>query len=353
MGDPVREIQVFEDAYERDYLGSNNLYFNIAKSVTTGDGSTTFNTIWQSKGIAPNISIQWNAVYALNWTAEAPSVGASVTLAGEWQLCNKGQSFDIDPNGGWIPSATAPVPGFLCVGSVNYKFPDVDGIHIVVGVQNKAGGYDRIFVDKTALAPFFSAQYQPVETVTWWYQEGQRTGTMISTVSSDMASVDLTAPNPSTHKYYYSTSYKHDTGVWVILATPPTAAMTAPYVSELVPAITAAGNIGKAPIMVDVWPAVRKIIFSAHVDSQKNQATIKGRMEKSFSFKYKEVEVKWASVSELGMTLTGWKDSPPTYSVQAIGPAKDDIDADINDVLKNSADVLPRHEHWTIQDVPS
>jgi len=216
-----REIQVWETQYDAQELISNNWNFQIAKSVGNAAGVDTYNIVWQSKAIAPNTYISWHTVYALNYTATVPAPGVTVTVTGDWQACAIGQSYDLDKNGFWQESTSPGDPNFMNVGKVNYKYPDTEGIHIVVGVKNSDGSFNTIFIDKTALPPSSTAKYQPQEKVKLWYQAGIQTSAIISSETTNDHEIDFSKPAPETNKFYYSATFKYDSGTWDISPNAP------------------------------------------------------------------------------------------------------------------------------------
>ncbi len=235
-----RQIHVWESAYNAQKLKKNHWNFQIAKSVAIADGSVSYNVVWQSKSIAPHTRISWKDRYALNWTADVPAEGLSVTVSGEWQLCALGGAYDLDENGFWAksPASVKRDSKFMTVGGVNYAYPGADGIHIVVGIQNADDGFDVIYVDPTSLAKGSSAKYQPQDKIHWWYQTDMRSSTMISTAFTAKGSVDLSKPGPTTNDYYYSTTYNYNTGTWItsedqpneLLYAPPKVSFTAEFI---------------------------------------------------------------------------------------------------------------------------
>ncbi|TLD03857.1 hypothetical protein PgNI_11352 [Pyricularia grisea] len=150
--------------------------------TTDNDKPPISNVVWKSLALQPKASISWVVEYGLNWTLTLPTDGISVTVGGDWQVCNKGESFDLDSIGEWS------------------RYPDADGIHIVVGVKN-GDNFDCIFVDPTALPHGSSGSYQPQEQVKWWLQASNLQGsTIVATFSiavapekQNKASLDLAA----------------------------------------------------------------------------------------------------------------------------------------------------------------
>lgn len=147
--------------------------------TTDNDKPPISNVVWKSLALQPKASISWVVEYGLNWTLTLPTDGISVTVGGDWQVCNKGESFDLDSIGEWSRSTSPGQPDWLTVGKINYSYPDADGIHIVVGVKN-GDNFDCIFVDPTALPHGSSGSYQPQEQVKWWLQASNLQGSVYS-----------------------------------------------------------------------------------------------------------------------------------------------------------------------------
>ena len=220
-------------------------------------------------------------MYALNWTSEVPAEGLAVTVSGEWQTCTLGGAYDLNKDGFWSksPESVKPNSKFMTVGGVRYSYPGVDGIHIVIGIQNADGNFDIIYVDPTSLAKGSSAKYQPQETVQWWYQTDMRSSTMISTAVASQGSVDLSKPGPITNEYYYSTTYNHNSGTWItsedepneVLYAPPQESFTAEAISP-----------------PSLWPTIVKAIFKIAVSTDK-QASASASLKGLLDARYKDV----------------------------------------------------------------
>jgi hypothetical protein len=322
-----RTIQVWESAFNASKLNDYHWNFQIAKSVYNGDGTATFNVVWQSKSVAPNTLIVWQDAYALNWTATVPAPGVSVTVFGDWQACSPGQSYDLDPYGFWTPTKpdpnVKPDPKFMNVGNIQYKYPDVDGIHIVIGVQNDNGGVDIIYVDPTALPPNSSAKYQPKELVEWWYQTDIRTSTMINGASTAIGRVDLSTPAPTTQDYYYSTTFNYDDGTWVTSPDTPSTVLYSP----------ALHGLGDPPLF-SLWSAILEIIFNLAVS---DTATVSAKLGALLRVKYNNVEVTVLDSLHFQVSIGAPKRVRPNSS-DAIGVVTDDITAEVSDLLQFEVD---------------
>ncbi|KAN0073371.1 hypothetical protein V8E54_008591 [Elaphomyces granulatus] len=340
-----RSIQVWESAFNATKLSDNKWNFQIAKSVNNGDGNKTFNVVWQSKSIAPNTLIVWQDVYALNWTAVVPAPGVSVTISGEWQLCKLGESYDLDNTGFWTKSqGTAPDKTFMNVGNIQYKYPGVDGIHIVIGVQNPRGNFDIIYVDPTSLPPGSSAKYQPQELVKWWYQVDNQTSTMISSASTGYGGIDLSAPAKTTLKYYYSTTFNYDSGTWVTSEDEPPQSLYDPP-QDL-------ANIQDTPLgLCSIWPVLLKIMFKVVLGAAV-QTSASAKLGALLRVQYKDVSVTVIDDLNFQVNLGAPKAAKPNSS-DAIGSVTEDIITNVSDLLQFEVDDgdLPSDESWDIQKI--
>lgn len=269
----IRKLHWFESRDDAVNIRNNGWNLQLAKAVKSGSAATTYNLIWGSQALAPDTSISWKAEYGLNWTAQVPNDGKSISIGGEWQACNKGQSFDIDSLGYWRASAR-PVPAeradWLNVGNIEYSYPGVLGLHIVVGVRNAiSGDFEPIFVDKATLPPGSSGWYQPQETVSWWLESGDHTGEIFSRTKSESATYDFSNPSdPVTNSYVWSTSYlfnphasanpsdppKH----WIIAPGAPPQSRSAPPPFALLAPLSLGGH---APMAMELDPARWIITF--------------------------------------------------------------------------------------------
>ncbi|RUS13957.1 hypothetical protein BC937DRAFT_94541 [Endogone sp. FLAS-F59071] len=336
-----REIQVWEAQYDAQELISNGWNFQIAKSVANAAGDTTYNVVWQSKAIAPNTYISWQTVYALNFTANVPAAGVTVTVTGDWQACAIGQSYDLDENGFWQTSTSSGDPNFMNVGKVNYEYPDTDGIHIVVGVKNSNGSFDIIFIDETALPPGSTAKYQPQEKVKLWYQAGIQTSTIISSETTNNDEIDFSKPAPETNQFYYSATFIYNTGTWVISPYSPASTLYAPPTRKLT---SVASNYNR------LWPSVYKILYGIPIEGAKT-VTASLHLKKLLEIKYKDVSVTVINEINWKVIIGGVKHARP-YSVDAVGANADNTKADISAslTLELAEGYLPPKETWNIGD---
>ncbi|KPA37221.1 splicing factor 3b [Fusarium langsethiae] len=175
-GDDLRML--FEQRYN----------LQVAKSVAGPDGSPHFNVVYQSRSLAPTMSVSWTLEYGLNWTADPPNSGARVRYWGYWQPCDLGASYDLDEAGWWVPNQNNPntQPNALNVGRNGYQTP----VHIIVGVQDANGSW------------------QPIWTVQIWYEEDDKTATIIG--SQKTPSLTFTYTDTTSECFMYDTQ----TGVW-------------------------------------------------------------------------------------------------------------------------------------------
>jgi hypothetical protein len=116
----------------------------VAKSVSNPGGAPSFNVIYASKLLGPNMSVSWTANYALSWSTDIAAPGAQVSYSGNWTPCAVGESFDLDVDGYFKPNPNNPNgdASSLNVGSNNYPVP----VNIVVGVEDstKPGTYTAV-----------------------------------------------------------------------------------------------------------------------------------------------------------------------------------------------------------------
>ncbi|KAK0743966.1 hypothetical protein B0T18DRAFT_293130, partial [Schizothecium vesticola] len=244
-----RTLYWYEAEADARLIKQNGWNLQVAKSVAAGNAAPTYNLVWQSQALAPVTEISWTDEYALGWTAVVPSDGVRVSVMGRWQKCNKGESYDINPLGYWEPSSDtrSATPGWLNVGRVNYQYPNVLGIHIIVGVKNaRTGFFEPVFVDRSALPEGSSAQYQPQETLTWWLEAEYKSGQVFSSTRTDSTQWDFTNPsNPVENGYEWSTSYvvAGNTGStkWVISRGGVSQAVHEPPASVPIPVLSIGG----------------------------------------------------------------------------------------------------------------
>ncbi|KAH8781098.1 hypothetical protein F5883DRAFT_685403 [Diaporthe sp. PMI_573] len=257
----ARTLNWFESEADAINIQNNSWNLQLAKAVASGSAAPTYNMIWKSRALALITSISWKVEYALGWTAQVPDSGMSIRITGKWQPCNKGESFDINPMGYWQRS-TEPVEaqyaGWLNVGKIQYSYPGVLGIHIVVGIRNAESGlFEPIFVDKATLGRGSSGRYQPQESVSWWLEAGDRTGSVFSGTKSGSATQDFSNPSgPVTNTFEWSTSFLTIPSKWVIAGGIPAQSMAAPPPSAQLAPMSLGGE---APMILKLKDKFRRV----------------------------------------------------------------------------------------------
>ncbi|KAK4649741.1 uncharacterized protein QC761_0024470 [Podospora bellae-mahoneyi] len=157
--------------------------------------------------LAPHMNVQWTTTYGLNWATEIPSPGSAVTYTGSWQKCDLGASYTLDQNGDWSAKQDNPnaKSDSLNVASNDYAV----AVHIIVGVQDPSSKkWTPIWVGKNKLLKGSHGEYQPIETVNIWYQQGDQTATMISNQATSVQPYEMPAARP----VYFS--YDASKGKW-------------------------------------------------------------------------------------------------------------------------------------------
>ncbi|EKJ69008.1 hypothetical protein NXS19_011316 [Fusarium pseudograminearum] len=188
-------------------LGTENYQLQVAKSVAGSDGKPSFNVVYSSHFLAPNMTVSWSVNYGLNWTAGIPNKGEKVEYGGVWQSCALGDSFNLDQGGEWITNQNNPKakPDALNVGKNGYQI----AVNIIVGVQDESGNYKPIWVSPDKLLNNSSGEYEPFQAVQIWYQENNQTSTMIGT--QETPSQNFTYQDTTTFQYF---SYDAQAGKW-------------------------------------------------------------------------------------------------------------------------------------------
>ncbi|KAL1794108.1 hypothetical protein ACET3X_007529 [Alternaria dauci] len=215
MSSTLRQLTIAADGPTLAKLAPSQFQLHVAKSVIGSDGQLHFNVVWQSKALAPFVDIKWEPEYGMNWTADSPQDGISITLRGIWQPCKTGQIFDLNSEGVWQKSASSPVPGFMAIGNNDFYTEDApNGIHITIGIKNKSGSFDPIFMNPVAMGKGMNATFQPQEKIQWWYEAGAKSATMFSTVKGKFETGDFSSPDPVTNTYKKKTQYSFEDGTW-------------------------------------------------------------------------------------------------------------------------------------------
>lgn len=177
-----------------------------------------FNLVWQSTILAPNTTISWKPVYGFNWTSDVPADGISVSCGGDWVQCNLGQAVDIDSNGFFVPSTVKPDPAYMMIGKNGYKAQSPDGLRIVIGVQNRAGNFEPVFVDPVSINLNMSATFQPQEELQWWYDSGSKQATMFTDHQTPYETASFSKPDVQTNTFFKTSTYNVQDGAWVTTA---------------------------------------------------------------------------------------------------------------------------------------
>lgn len=85
MGNTYNPV-VQEDESDLKTLGSQDYQLQVAKCVANPpDTPPTFNVVYASKMLAPNMDVSWQTQYGLNWSTNVPAKGAKVEYSGFWQ----------------------------------------------------------------------------------------------------------------------------------------------------------------------------------------------------------------------------------------------------------------------------
>ncbi|KAK0647009.1 hypothetical protein B0T16DRAFT_458876 [Cercophora newfieldiana] len=280
----TRKLNWFESPFDTKNIKSNGWNLQVAKAVASGTGSPTISLVWQSRAMSPITSIQWKVEYALGWTAVVPDQGVQVSISGVWQSCAKGEAYEINTDGFWERSKQPADPkdaGWLNVANVNYRYPGVVGVHIVVGIRNaETGRFDPIFVDKAALGPGSKGRYQPQEMVTWWLAGSDMTGQVYSNTEGPTCEQDYTQPsNPATKAYEYSTTFLTVDNNWAVAPGPPPQSLITPPPSA---SLTAPVLGGKPPLMLQFDHARWIIAFAKPLALVAAGAALEGYLRNSF-----------------------------------------------------------------------
>ncbi|KAH8908530.1 hypothetical protein BR93DRAFT_489877 [Coniochaeta sp. PMI_546] len=351
----TRTLNWFESDADNKSILDNGWNFQIAKSVATGSAAPTYNLVWQSQALAPVTIISWKIQYALSWTAAVPSDGVKIKIQGQWQKCDKGQSFDIDSRGYWRPSTKPVSPSdasWLNVGNINYSYPGVLGLHIIVGVLNaQTGKYEAVFVDQATLPAGSSAKYQPQESVSWWLEASDLTGQVFNSTKSRSTTYDFTKESdPLTHAYEWSTSYVMQGGVWTIAPGSPPQALTGPPPSAELAQLTLGGS---PPVVLQLDHASWLITFTVPLAVAALTAIGASLLDKLKSnFKNLKVNLEGKDGTTIRFEYdAGGNAAPGTVEylgtpVGASGGPKDTIENALRDLQTTGA--IPSNEKWDV-----
>jgi len=353
----ARTLNWYESEDDATSIKANGWNFQVAKCVASATAGPTYNVVWQSQSLAPDTTITWDVKYALGWTAAVPSNGVQVAIKGKWQPCDKGDAYDIDDNGYWQPSSTAGTAGWLTVGTINYSYPKVLGIHIVVGVFNPLTKvYEAVWVDKTTMPSGSSGQYQPQETVSWWLEGGDQSGQVFNSTKSRSTTYDFTNPsNKVTGAYDWSTSFLFQSGKWTVSAGDPPQFFSTPPPSAKLQALTLGGE---APILVTIDYA-RWLVFFIRPLGGALAATVAAALLTRLRARFPA----WRSLSVIAEGTDGSKltikyepgGGAAQGTVEYLGTVagssgpSDGINASLKDL--QAGKTIPGDETWTISSV--
>ncbi|KAE8381966.1 hypothetical protein BDV26DRAFT_288940 [Aspergillus bertholletiae] len=185
---------VQETKNDVESLGGNSYNLQLAKSVNSKSGPI-FNVV-HSSGVLAN------------------SQGAKVTYGGIWQECNLGDSYDLDSYGAWMvkDNNLNAKPNALNMGKNGY-IP----VHVIVGIKTDNGDdskWQAIFVNPDKLLKNAHGEYEPTEKVLVWFEEDDRTETIIDEQGTYPKEGDMT----DNHDIYYH--YDIVGGAWSEQLTP-------------------------------------------------------------------------------------------------------------------------------------
>ncbi|KAF2835457.1 hypothetical protein M501DRAFT_454869 [Patellaria atrata CBS 101060] len=348
-----RKITIFESQYDAAKLKSNGYQFQIAKTVLKGSGEAETNMVWKSKAIAPVTAISWDVVYALNWTADLTYASAQVTVGGVWQQCNKDQGYELGPDGYWVASSVKPKPGYM-LAKINYQYPETSGIKVIIGVQNESGDYDPVFVDTVSMPPGSTGQYQPQESVTWWYEAGNLTATMISSNMTNPGGVNLSAPAPTTNKYEWWTTFIFDDGKWLNSQQKPAPSLHGPppFIAPIASNPGFNGLIEAPSITGLLYPIVCSIVFGVAVKAAQ-QTDVAQKITDFISQTNLNVKATWTLPNGKELQVTyGKPKNAPANSIAAIAFLASNVDAvaPVNAALESAKarGLFPPGETWEV-----
>ena len=78
-------VNVQEEASSIETLSKDKYNLQVAKSVSSPNASPSFNVVYSSASLGPNMSVSWTVQYGLNWTTNIPAPAAQVTYSEVWQ----------------------------------------------------------------------------------------------------------------------------------------------------------------------------------------------------------------------------------------------------------------------------
>ena len=346
----TRTLTWYENQDDSIAIKTNGWSFQIAQLVATSPtASPTYNIVWQSKGMAPSTTLSWKVQYALGWTADPPSEGITVHITGVWQPCNLGESYRVNDLGFWEPSTRSGQEGWLSAGPIDYSYPGVQGIHIVVGVWNLATAhYDPIFIDKTVLTKGSSGQYKPHEMVSWWLAGGNQTGQVFSSTQSNSTSWDFSiASDPASETYEYSTSYLMTAPQvqWVISKGAAPGHLTAPPPSAQLAALTLGG---KPPVLIELDPAKWTVFFKKGMPGTVLSGAATA-LKNKLQLQLHDVKVTFSVLGNTTITVEYKPGGNTALLARGAGGAspKDIINGDLLELQTDG--IIPADETWGFQ----
>lgn len=221
MSAASRTIHVIEPQVDVDSLTASDFSLNVAKSVADKSGKQYYNVLWRSSSPVYQTNITWPVSYAIGWTSQQTAVGAVVSIGGQWQACNKGDSWTIQPDGfyqqndQWAAGTTQDMGAVQVVNKYNQQ------VQVVVGIASGGGQFSPIFVDPAKLFTNGGiGQYSPQESVMTWYDEAIVTGTMISYDSGKPNVLDCSSPAPKTGVYEWWLTFHTKDNSWTVSGSP-------------------------------------------------------------------------------------------------------------------------------------
>lgn len=198
--DTTTTVTVQETGGDLTSLQTSHYWLQVAKSVATSDGTETFNVVFSSSSLGPNMNVAWTETFGLNWVSKIPAPGANVTFGGDWQACAIGDSYDLNNVGIWEKNFNDTHASNSSVNVGNNGF--TSAVSIIVGIQGSNNAWNPIFVDPDQLLVNGNGQYEPKEDVKIWYQESDLTATMIAFQGTTQEEYTMTAGDQ--HWFYYN-----------------------------------------------------------------------------------------------------------------------------------------------------
>ncbi|CAD6888982.1 unnamed protein product [Tilletia controversa] len=204
-----RTLTVKENEPQISALGDHDLV--LGQQVESSNGHVHVNVIWKVRSLAPQMSVIWQAKYALQWTQELPGNGEQILYNGaDWQPCEPGEAFELNSHGFWVSSSRA-TPDYITIGSNNYKH----GVHIIIGLFNShIDNYEPVFVDPEQILPRGQGAYRPRNRAVLWFQIEAEPSAYSSKDYGASGEVDTSAPNVHTETHSWTGTYDPRSGSW-------------------------------------------------------------------------------------------------------------------------------------------